>query len=99
MFVETLEDMDIVHVIGEHQAQGVPLTLKQIRAFGIGASATVERRLARLKGLGVVVQSQSKLDKRTNELTLSPRTMRIFQRYADMIASATPAHRAEQRHD
>jgi hypothetical protein len=96
-FVETLEDIDILHVVGEHQVRGVPLTLKQMRAFDIGASATVERRLARLKELGVIVQAQSKLDKRNHELKLSSRTLRIFQRYADTIPSFEHTSPLDQR--
>lgn len=86
-FVHTLEDLDMVSLIGLHQERGVSLTLKQMLSFDIGSVATLERRLARLKRLGIVVQTRSDVDKRNVELKLSPKINRIFQRYSALIAS------------
>jgi hypothetical protein len=87
-FIRTLEDMNMLFLIGLHQERGVPLTLKHMLSFDIGSAATLERRLARMKNLGVVVQSRSEMDRRNVELKLSPKTWRIFQRYGTMIASS-----------
>jgi hypothetical protein len=87
-FIHTLEDMNMVYLIGLHQERGVPLTLKHMLSFDIGSAATLERRLARMKRLGVVVQARSEVDRRNVELKLSPKTWRTFQRYSGLIASS-----------
>jgi len=94
-FIRTLEDMNMLFLIGLHQERGVPLTLKHMLSFDIGSAATLERRLARMKNLGVVVQSRSELDRRNVELKLSPKTWRVFQRYGSMIASSNHTYLGE----
>ncbi len=94
-FIHTLEDMNMVYLIGLHQERGVPLTLKHMLSFDIGSAATLERRLARMKRLGVVVQARSELDRRNVELKLSPKTWRTFQRYSTMIASSNHTYVGE----
>ncbi len=98
-FVRTLEDLDIVNLIGLHQERGIALTLKQMLSFDIGSVATLERRLARLKRLGIVVQTRSHLDKRNVELKLSPKTNRLYQRYSALIATNHFAYGAENGSD
>ena len=71
-FVKTLEDLDIVRQIGAHQEAGRPITLKLLFLRGIGSIATVQRRLSRLKRLGVVHQARATNDKRIVELKLAP---------------------------
>ena len=95
-FVHTIEDLDMVSLIGLHQERGVPLTLKQMLSFDIGSVATLERRLARLKRLGIVLQARSDADKRNVELKLSPRVNRIFQRYSALIATSCNTFGAER---
>lgn len=95
-FVRTMEDMNMIYLIGLHQERGVALTLKHMLSFDIGSAATLERRLARMKRLGVVVQARSELDRRNVELKLSPKTSRIFQRYASLIAATSHTHFGEQ---
>ena len=94
-FMRTLEDMNMLFLIGLHQERGVPLTLKHMLSFDIGSAATLERRLARMKRLGVVTQSRSELDRRNVELKLSPKTWRVFQRYGGMIASSNHTYLGE----
>jgi hypothetical protein len=94
-FIRTLEDMNMLFLIGLHQERGVPLTLKHMLSFDIGSAATLERRLARMKNLGVVVQSRSEQDRRNVELKLSPKTWRVFQRYGAMIASSNHTYLGE----
>jgi hypothetical protein len=79
-FVKTLEDLDIVRVIGVHQERGNPLTLKLLFLAGIGSVATVQRRLSRLKRLGVVHQSRVAHDKRLIKLTIDPVLMRKYRK-------------------
>ena len=95
-FIRTMEDLNILYLIGLHQERATPLTLKQILSFGIGSAATLERRLARLKRLGVVVQARSQIDRRNVELKLSPKTSRVFQRYGALIASSSQTHLVDQ---
>ena len=55
-FINTLEDRDIAAQIGYHDViRGEPLTLKLLYLLDIGSIATVQRRLARLVGKGVVM--------------------------------------------
>ena len=79
-FLKTVEDLELVREIGIHQFHGKPLTLKLLLLQGIGSAATVQRRLGRLKRLGVVHQARASYDKRVMELTISPRTWRIYER-------------------
>lgn len=80
--LKTIEDFDMVRAIGLHQERGETLTLKRLFTFDIGTVATLQRRLARLKRLGVVVHKRSDLDRRNFDLKLSPRTIAVYERYA-----------------
>ena len=64
--------MDLVREIGLHQSEGEPLTLKLLFLKGIGSVATVQRRLSRLRRLGVMHQSKTEHDKRLIKVTLNP---------------------------
>ena len=63
-FLQTLEDVDLIGEIGLYQARGHPVTLKLLFTKGIASVATVQRRLERLRRLGVVERSRSDSDKR-----------------------------------
>jgi DNA-binding MarR family transcriptional regulator len=80
-FVGTLEDQDLIREIGLAQAEGRPLSLKQLFTHGIASVSTVQRRLARLKRLGVVEQTRAPHDKRILKLTLSAEALRLFVRW------------------
>ncbi len=84
-FLVTVEDFDIVREIGLHQAAGTPLTPKLLSLLEIGSVATIQRRLARLKRLGVVRQIRSSSDKRRIELAISPEIQRIYRLYGQLI--------------
>ena len=73
LFLRTLEDQDLVREIGYHQERGSPVTMKVLLLAGIASTATVQRRLARLRKLGVVLQSRASHDARVVKLTLSAR--------------------------
>ena len=83
--LETLEDVDIVRAIGFFQETGHPLTFKLLSLENIASPATIQRRLGRLKRLGVVVQKPSKHDKRSFELAVSPEIRKIYQRKASLL--------------
>ena len=84
-FLLTLEDFDVIHEIGYHQESGRPLTLKLLFLQNIGSIATIQRRVRRLKHLGVVQQRRSDGDKRNVELTVSPDVIAIYKRLAASI--------------
>ena len=80
-FLETLTDQDLIREIGYSQLAEHPLSLKQLFSHGIGSVATVQRRLARLKRLGIVEQSRSDHDRRVTKLTLSPVALKLYHRW------------------
>ena len=88
-FLGTLEDHHLIGEIGYHQAKGNPVTLKQLFLLDVGSIATVQRRLRRLKQLGFVRQRRAARDRRSVQLTLSPKCLRVFAKY-DTLMSAKP---------
>jgi hypothetical protein len=86
-FLETVEDMDLVLEIGYHQERGEPLSMKQLQLQGIASVPTLQRRLRRLRLAGAVVIRRSASDGRAVEVLLSPRVMRAYAKYAEVIRS------------
>jgi len=86
----TVEDRHLIGEIGYHQGKGKPLTLKQLFLLDVGSVATVQRRLRRLKELGLVQHRRAANDRRTVELTLSPKCVRIFAKYDALMSSKPP---------
>jgi len=84
-FIQTIEDLDIVREIGMHQALGEPATLKVLFLKGIASVATVQRRLSRLKRLGIVNQSKVEHDQRLVTLTLSPAVWQTYGRLSRIM--------------
>jgi DNA-binding MarR family transcriptional regulator len=95
-FFSTVEDHHLIGEIGYHQAKGKPLTLKQLFLLDVGSVATVQRRLRRLKELGLVQHRRAASDRRAVELTLTPKCVRIFAKY-DALMSSKPAARDTAR--
>ncbi|HXC41764.1 MAG TPA: helix-turn-helix domain-containing protein [Burkholderiales bacterium] len=89
-FLRTSEDRDLVIAIGCHQERGDSLTLAQLYGLEIGSTSTVQRRLSRLKRLGVVVHRPSPRDGRNLDLLLSPRITKVYQRYTAAILAGRP---------
>ena len=81
-FLKTLEDQDLVRAIGFSQETGHPLSLRHLFAQGIGSVATIQRRLSRMKRIGVVAQTRATHDKRVVTLTLTPKARRLHARWA-----------------
>jgi MEDS: MEthanogen/methylotroph, DcmR Sensory domain len=96
-FLTTIEDQDLVREIGHYQVLGAPITMKQLLMLGLGSVATVQRRLQRLKRLGVVQQNHSRDDGRVIELTLSPGCMRVFGKYEMLMAREQASSPAGKR--
>lgn len=84
-FLQTLEDLDLIREIGFNQAKGEPLSLKQLFLHGIASVATVQRRLARLKRLGIIQQTKADHDKRMVKLTLTPTARKLYERWGRQI--------------
>jgi DNA-binding MarR family transcriptional regulator len=87
-FLKTLEDQDLIREIGFNQAAGQPLSLKQLFLHGIGSVATVQRRLARLKRLGIVEHRRAVHDKRILKLTLTPMARKLYTRWGRVMRSS-----------
>jgi len=86
--LEKIEDFDLVREIGFHQEQGRPLTMKRLYLLDLGSVATIQRRLRRLRKLGLILQRQSADDRRVVELLLSPKLLKVFAKYAAILAAA-----------
>jgi hypothetical protein len=86
-FLQTQEDHDIILEVGYHQERGAPLTLKHLQFLGIASIPTLQRRLRRLRQTGAVLARRSARDARVIELTLSPRLLRTYARYGELITS------------
>jgi DNA-binding MarR family transcriptional regulator len=84
-FLRTIEDHNLVREIGYHQAEGAPLTLKQLFLLDVGSVATVQRRLRRLRHLGIVQQRQSEADRRAIEISLTPKYFKAIERYGSAL--------------
>lgn len=96
--LSTVEDYHLIGEIGDHQAKGRPLTLKQLSVLEIGSIATVQRRLRRLKDLGLVKHRRAASDRRAVELMLSPKCVRILSKYGALMSSTLRyARRAGER--
>lgn len=89
-------DHRLIGEIGHHQANGKPLTLKQLFLLDVGSVATVQRHLRRFKNLGLVHHGRAASDGRAVELTLSPKCLRIFTMYGNLMCSNPPARSATQ---
>lgn len=83
-FLRTLADRDLVCEIGYRQHER-PMTLKEALLLGVGSVATVQRRLRRLRHLGAVQHRRSERDGRAVELVLSPRLLRVFEKYGELL--------------
>lgn len=86
-FLVTIEDFDIVRVIGLRQELNEPLLLKQLYLEGIGSIATVTRRLSRLRVRGHVIAMPHGEDRRAVALVLSSQMQSIYLRYGKLLNS------------
>jgi DNA-binding MarR family transcriptional regulator len=90
LFLRTGGNHHLIGEIGHHQAVGKPLTLKQLFLLDIGSIATVQRHLRKLKELGLVQHQRAARDRRSVELTLTPKCLRIFAKYDSLMTVQAP---------
>jgi DNA-binding MarR family transcriptional regulator len=83
--LRTVGDQDLILEIGYHQGRRRPLTMKQALLFDLGSVATTQRRVRRLRPLGLVAQNRSPKDRRVQELRLSPRLLAVFAKYDEVL--------------
>ena len=76
----TMEDRDIVLEIGYHCEIGAPLGINQLYLLRIGSEGTIQRRLKRLRTLGIVVQERADEDRRGVRLSLDPEVQEAWKR-------------------
>lgn len=84
-FVQTLEDYALVVEIGYRQASRQPITLKELLLLGLASVPTLQRRLRRLRALGVVVQRRCEHDRREVELLLGAEAMKAIEGSASAL--------------
>ncbi len=87
-FLRTLEDRDLMCEIGLAQSRGQPLSVKQVFLLGLGSVPTVQRRLGRLRRLGVIQQRRCDHDRRSVEITIAPKAAKVFAQYAELLHAA-----------
>jgi len=96
LFLKTGGHHHLIGEIGHQQTVGKPLTLKQLFLLDIGSVATVQRHLRKLKELGLVQHQRAACDRRSVELTLTPKCVRIFANYDALMDSKPPARDVTQ---
>ena len=84
-FLKTIEDADIVLEIGYHEELRTPLGVKQLTLLGISSPATIHRRLKRLRKLGVIRGTLSRIDGRSLILTISPAVRSAYCKYLEIL--------------
>jgi DNA-binding MarR family transcriptional regulator len=84
-FLRTLEDLDVLCEIGLHQEKGRPLTMKELHRLHLGSVPTMQRRLRRLRQFGAVASRRTERDGRAVELRITPRALKLFNRYATLL--------------
>lgn len=80
-FIASIEDLDLVWAIGYGQGSGRSLGLKELASGEYGSPKTIQRRLDRLRHLGIVEQQKSDCDARRAELQLSTETLKQLESY------------------
>ena len=86
-YLRTIEDHDLVLEIGFHQSRRKPLTMKQLFLLDIGSVATVQRRVRRLRHLGILRQRRCKHDRRAIEVRLTPKVLKVFAKYDELLGA------------
>jgi DNA-binding MarR family transcriptional regulator len=84
-FIGSIEDLDLVWVIGYAQQTGKPVGLKELLNGNYGSPKTVQRRLLRLRRLRIVQYTRDESDARRIQLFLTPETLKRFDRYKQFI--------------
>jgi len=77
--------------------EGTPLTLKVLLLTGIASSATLHRRLARLRRLGIVVPKRASHDGRVVKLMLSAEALSLFRGLERALSVTSRQRRARSK--
>jgi DNA-binding MarR family transcriptional regulator len=85
-FIRSLIDFDIIIEIGYAQENKAPLTPKQLFLLKLGSVTTVRRRLALLTAQGIVSRHANTKDHRSEILTVSPSSLKLFEKYGNVLA-------------
>jgi DNA-binding MarR family transcriptional regulator len=86
-FIGSLLDFDIIIEIGYAQEQKEEITPKQLFLLKLGSVTTVRRRLAKLTARGIVARHANARDHRSEFLTLSASTLRVLEKYGNLLLS------------
>jgi hypothetical protein len=81
-FLASPVDFDIVLMVGLAYESGRPLGTTNLFAAGFAPTATISRRLRRLKNVGAIKERRCNEDARRIELELSPAVTRSLRRLA-----------------
>jgi hypothetical protein len=84
-FIGSLEDLDLVWLIGYAQQTGKPVGLKELLNGNFGSPKTVQRRIERLRRLLIVEYTRSEEDARRIQLFLTPETLKRIDKYKQYI--------------
>lgn len=84
-FVWTKEDRDILIAVGAAQEDGQALGLKQLTLLGVGATATLRRRIAHLIDSGYIEKVVHRNDRRVVVYVVSAPIMRYMQQLGDEL--------------
>jgi hypothetical protein len=87
-FLKTVEDIELIREIGYGQSIGRPLTLKTLFLQGIASHATVQRRLNRMRKIGVIHQQRADHDRRLAVLTLDPKILKLYEQIGRLMRKA-----------
>jgi DNA-binding MarR family transcriptional regulator len=82
-FIESLVDRDVLLAIVTAQVSEQMISLSDIMKMKLGSVATVERRISRLKEMGIITSSESKADRRTKYLRVNTKVKNLFIKYND----------------
>ena len=88
--LQKVEDFCLVEEIGFFQERGHPISLTQLYTLGLASSATVQRRIKKLREVGAIVPTKSVDDRRVVRLILSPTVYKAYSGYARLLAAARP---------
>lgn len=86
-FIQSIEDIDIVFVIGAAHEEGRPLGLKQLELLKLAPPSTLQRRLNRLVRAGVLKKLGQSGDGRRIAYQPTVRTARACKRFLQIVAA------------
>jgi hypothetical protein len=87
-FLRTVEDIELMREIGLSQAAGRPMQLKALFLLGIGSVATIQRRLTRLRRLGVIREMRAAHDRRVVALSIDPKILKLYEHMGKLMRKA-----------